>query len=127
MSGLLTNIVKLAPEALYHGAGMLLQPPLIPEQLSQKQLATILGLTEAQLEGFQWQSVHHGTTSRWRLSLPQVDKVLFAKTNPPDFSTRFFGAMFQLGLNELGFYRDIQPQLNIPTPSSHGLIGNRYR
>jgi hypothetical protein len=124
---MLISLAKVAPSAFAHGAGMLLKPALNPQQLSTKKLANILSLEASQLEGYQWELVHQGTTSRWRLHLPQLDKVLFAKTNPPDVATRFFGAMFQLGINELGFYRDIQSQLSIPTPSSHGLFGDRFR
>lgn len=124
---LLTSMVKLIPAASYHAVGMVLQAPLDPQKLSRPQLAKLLGMELQELADCEWQKVHEGTTTRWRLVLPAQQTTLFAKTNPPDFSTRFFGAMFQLGLNELGFYRDIQPHLSILTPSGHGLTGNRYR
>lgn len=124
---LLTSIVKVIPAATYHAVGMALQSPLKPQTLSRQKLADLLGVDQQQLIDCKWQKVHEGTTSRWRLVIPAQQTTLFAKTNPPDFSTRFFGAMFQLGLNELSFYRDIQPHLSILTPTGKGLTGNRFR
>lgn len=106
---------------------MLVQRPLNPEKLSPRLLARLLNVEPSKLEGYRWEKVHQGTTARWRLYLPAMDSVYFAKTNPPDFATRFFGALFQLGLNELGFYRQIAEHLTIDIPRSYAVMGNRYR
>lgn len=124
---LLITLLRLAPLALWHALLMCLFRPLEPATLSDKKLAKITGLPAGAIAGHEWQAVHHGTTSRWRLQLPASDLSVFAKTNPPDFSTRFFGAMFQLSLNELGFYQQLQSHLDIITPKSYGQFGNRYR
>jgi hypothetical protein len=121
------TLLQLAPQALWHAAAMVFFRPLNPNRLGDKQLATMLGVKADAIKGYRWQPVHQGTTSRWRLHLPAQRLSLFAKTNPPDFATRFFGAMFELSLKELGFYRDLQNHLDIATPKSYGQFGNRYR
>jgi thiamine kinase-like enzyme len=124
---LLTTLLRLIPVALWHVLGMIVFRPLNPVALKGEKLARVIGLSAVDIEAYEWQAVDHGTTSRWRLQLPGECASLFVKTNPPDFTTRFFGAMFQLSLSELGFYRDLQCHVNIVTPKSHGQFGNRYR
>lgn len=124
---LIITLLQLAPQALWHAVAMVFFRPFKPTSLSEKKLATMMDVGADAVSGHHWEAVHQGTTSRWRLQLPAQAMSLFAKTNPPDFTTRFFGAMFQLSLNELGFYRDLQSQLNIATPKSYGQFGNRYR
>jgi len=124
---LLTTLLRLVPVALWHVMAMVLFRPINPLALKDKRLARVLGLSSVDISGHKWQVVDHGTTSRWRLQLPAREISLFVKSNPPDFTTRFFGAMFQLSLSELGFYRDLQCHVNIVTPKSHGQFGNRYR
>ncbi|WP_159931146.1 phosphotransferase [Oceanicoccus sp. KOV_DT_Chl] len=124
---LLLPMIKLAPIAVYNCLAMVIQRPLNPKKISPRALARILNLERGELQGYQWELIHQGTTARWRLHVPALNKVYFAKTNPPDFTTRFFGALFQLGLNEIGFYRDIAANLTIDKPNSFGLMGNRYR
>lgn len=124
---LIKTLAQVTPVAVGHSLGMLFNRSLAPEQLASEALAQLLQASLEEVADHQWQGVHQGTTRRWRLLLPGLDKSLFAKTNPEDFSTRFFGAMFGLSTNELGFYRDLQPHLNIQTPACGGLLGNRYR
>lgn len=120
-------VLRVAPVAVWHALAMCFVRPLNPVTLGEKKLASIMRMRPDDMVGHSWEAVHQGTTSRWRLLLPARDLTLFAKTNPPDFGTRFFGAMFQLSINELGFYREIQSQLAITTPKSYGQFGNRYR
>lgn len=124
----LSAFVQTAPVVLWHIGGMQIFRPLDPLSLSNSQLSDLLDWPLERLNAYQWQSIDQGTTNRWRLMLPEAEMSrLFAKSNPSDFSTRLFGAMFQLGINEIAFYRDIQPQLDVTSPLCAGLMGNRYR
>ncbi len=123
----LATAARLAPSLVRHSTAMLLFPALQVERLSRQKLARVLDVGEEALQDYHWEKVHHGTTSRWRLHLPQGGETLFAKSNPPDFGTRLFGAFFGLSVNELGFYRDLAPDITIPVPRARGLFGNRYR
>ncbi len=124
---LVFTLLQLLPIIVWHSLAMCWFRSLNPVTLSDKTLRKILPPDMAESEKHQWQAVHHGTTSRWRLQLPAQQKILFAKTNPPDYSTRLFGALFQLSSNELGFYRELQKYAGIETPISYGQYGNRYR
>jgi len=125
-----TNVGLIA-ETLRHACVMQFHRPLNAGRMDEEFLAKVLGIRDSQLGGMEWQLLHEGTTSRWRLALQNppgsLPSQLFAKTNPPDFTTRLFGALFQLGPNELGFYRDIRNELPINTPRCFGVYGNLYR
>ncbi|MBT4518962.1 MAG: phosphotransferase [Halieaceae bacterium] len=125
---MLAALVKTTPKVLFHTVGMGLYRPLDPSSLQQQALAELLDLPCDDLNNHRWECVNQGTTNRWRIELPEAAvSSLFVKSNPWDFSTRLFGAMFQLSINEMGFYRQIRPHLNIPSPRCHGLKGNAYR
>ncbi|MBW2273056.1 MAG: phosphotransferase [Deltaproteobacteria bacterium] len=73
---------------------------------------------------------HSGTTTRARIELSYSEKSeggdagepprrLFVKTTPASLGTRLFTGVLQLGLGEVGFYRDIRDSVPTPTPRAY--------
>jgi hypothetical protein len=76
---------------------------------------------------------HSGTTSRARIALEYAEAVnpasdgaspprsIFVKLTSKGFAQRLFVTATGLGRTELGFYRDVRPDLPIRAPRVHGL------
>ena len=87
-------------------------------------LAAQLGIDSDLLASATIEEVHSGTASRLRLHIRYADPMepapgppsLFIKSRPPDFASNLFGALLDLGGNEVAFYRHIRPELPVRAP-----------
>lgn len=63
-----------------------------------------------------------GTTDRsvFRLEGEDVPSTVFVKSAATDLGTRLFGGLARLGEVEVGFYRDLRPDLSLEVPAVHG-------
>ena len=68
-----------------------------------------------------------GTTDRSRLAVtgPGLPDSVFVKTAAVDTGTRVFGGMARLGEVEVGFYREVRPELDLEAPELVGATFDR--
>lgn len=95
-------------------------------------LAQLLDLDPQRIEAATIQAVHTGTASRSRLKIRYAEDAagapgpasLFIKSSPPDFAAALFGELFDLGGNEVAFYRHIRPGLPVKAPEIYHCEGD---
>ncbi len=87
-------------------------------------LGELLNLDPQLIEGATIKDVHSGTASRSRLYIRYAGDPatapgptsMFIKSSPPGFGSGLFGVLFDLGGNEVSFYRHIRPDLPVKSP-----------
>lgn len=87
-------------------------------------LAEWLDLDPELIDSASIEAVHSGTASRSRLHIRYAEHLrglpgpasLFIKSTPRDFGSRIFGVLFNLGGNEVSFYRHIRRDLPVKSP-----------
>jgi hypothetical protein len=95
-------------------------------------LAEHLGLDRQLIDSARIEPVHSGTATRSRLRIQYVDGLpappgptsLFIKSRPPDFASALFGVLFDLGGNEVSFYRHLRSEVSVKTPAVHYCEGD---
>jgi thiamine kinase-like enzyme len=95
-------------------------------------LAKQLDLDPQMIDRATIEEVHTGTASRSRLKIQYAGHLttapgpasLFIKSTPPDFGSALFGILFDLGANELSFYRHVRPELPVRSPEVYYCEGN---
>ncbi|NRA03600.1 MAG: phosphotransferase [Myxococcales bacterium] len=95
-------------------------------------LATHLDLEPQLIRSASIEEVHSGTATRSRLRIRYAEALtaapgpasLFIKSRPQDFASALFGALFELGGNEVSFYRHIRPGLPVKTPGVYYCEGD---
>jgi hypothetical protein len=98
-------------------------------------LAEQLDLAPEFIESARVEEVHTGTASRSRLHIRYAAGLeelpgpasLFIKSTPPDFASALFGVLFNLGGNEVSFYRHIRRGLPVKSPEVVYCEGNSSR
>jgi thiamine kinase-like enzyme len=78
------------------------------------------------------EAAHSGTATRSRLRIRYVDGLaappgptsLFIKSRPADFASALFGVLFDLGGNEVSFYRQIRSDVPVKTPGVYYCEGD---
>lgn len=91
---------------------------------SAEWLADHLEIDRALIADARIEEVHSGTATRSRLHIRYTEASggnpgptsLFIKSTPPDFASTLFGVLFDLGGNEVEFYRNIRPEIPIKSP-----------
>ena len=84
-------------------------------------LAAKMGVAPACIAGARIEEVHTGTASRSRLHIqyagePVGPTSLFVKSRAPDFGSALFGVLFDLGGNEVNFYRALRSASPVRSP-----------
>ncbi|MFP6629756.1 MAG: phosphotransferase [Myxococcota bacterium] len=95
-------------------------------------LAEHLDLDPRLIDSATVEEAHTGTATRSRLMIryaghletPPGPPSLFIKSTPPGFGSALFGALFELGGNEVAFYRHIRPAAPVRTPGVYYCEGN---
>jgi hypothetical protein len=95
-------------------------------------LAKQLDVDPGCIEAAKIERVHSGTATRSRLHIRYAEHLseapgpasLFIKSRPPDFGSALFGVLFDLGGNEVSFYRHVRPQLPVESPRVYYCEGN---
>jgi len=132
------DVLLLLPRLLYVGLRLLLQrwfgkpSNRLRKFASVEWLAEHLGLDPRLIESATVEEVHSGTATRSRLMIryaghletPPGPASLFIKSTPPDFGSAFFGALFELGGNEVSFYQNIRPDVPVRTPGVYYCEGD---
>ena len=80
------------------------------------------------VSGFEYLDHHSGTTTRARLALRldapgsgvELPDTLFVKIAPAAPAQRVFATLMELGIQEVGFYRSIRPDLPVRAPRVYG-------
>ena len=135
---ILRDLLLLLPRLLGTGfrvfVGQLFLKP--PKRLRKFEridwLAGQLGLDPEEIESARIEPVHSGTADRSRLTIRYVRKLtpapgpesLFIKSRPSDLGSALFGALFNLGGNEVSFYRHIRPDLPVKAPGVYYCEGD---
>jgi hypothetical protein len=86
--------------------------------------AQMLGLEPRTVRGARVEEVHSGTATRSRLCVEYTADAgpergpgsFFIKSKPPGFASALFGVLFDLGGNEVLFYRNIRDSIPVKTP-----------
>jgi hypothetical protein len=95
-------------------------------------LASHLQIEPNLIAGASIEEVHTGTASRSRLHIRYTDSQseepgptsLFIKSSPPDFASGLFGVLFDLGGNEVSFYKNIRRDFPVKSPNVLYCEGN---
>lgn len=97
-------------------------PPRRAADLGPEALSALLGRT---VTGCSPAGGTTGTTDRavLRLEGPDVPASVFVKTSATDLGTRLFGGLARLGEVEVGFYRDLRPEIDLEAPV---VLGSRF-
>ena len=127
---ILRNTLLLLPRLLFTalrvGVG---QRFLRPERrlrrfTSVEWLARQLDVDPQLIDSARIEPVHSGTATRSRMRIRYAEGVaappgptsLFIKSRPADFASALFGVLFDLGGNEVSFYRQIRSDVPVKTP-----------
>ncbi len=94
--------------------------------------ARLLDLDPQRIESVMIEEVHSGTATRSRLHIRYAERPdeapgpvsLFVKSTPPGLGAALFGVLFDLGGNEVSFYRHIRPDLPVQSPRVYHCVGN---
>jgi hypothetical protein len=94
----------------------------LPRRAGDLDAVTLGSLLGREVTGVEALDGTSGTTDRCRLQLSgrDVPLTVFVKTAATDTGTRFFGGLARLGEVEVGFYRDLRPQLALEAPQLMG-------
>ncbi len=84
-------------------------------------LAAKMGVAQGSIAGARIEEVHSGTASRSRLHLDYTGEPVgptsyFIKSRAPDFGSMLFGVLFDLGANEVSFYRHLRSESPVKSP-----------
>ena len=94
-------------------------------------LSRQLGVDPQLIDGATLEEVHTGTASRSRLHIRYAAQLaeapgptsFFIKSRPRDFGSALFGVLFDLGGNEVSFYRHIRPDSPVRSPEVYHCEG----
>jgi hypothetical protein len=94
-------------------------------------LSRHLGVDPRLMEGAAIEEVHSGTASRSRLHIRYAAHLteapgptsMFIKSRAPDFGSALFGVLFDLGGNEVSFYRHIRRDSPVKSPEVYHCEG----
>ena len=99
----------------------------LPRTLDGVDAALLTSLLGRRVDGTERLGGTEGTTDRARLALTGdgVPASVFVKTASHVPGTRLFGGLASLGENEVRFYRDVRPGLQLEAPVAHAVAFDR--
>lgn len=97
--------------------------PRIPSSVAGVDAAVLTRLLGLPVTDIHLLGATEGTTGRARIALTGdgAPASVFVKMAAGSAGIRLFGNLANLGANEVAFYRDVRPHLDIETPVVHGL------
>jgi len=107
-------------------------PDRLQKFTSSAWLSRELGFDPKLLKSASLEQVHSGTATRSRLHIRYSADLaqapgpasLFIKSRPPDFASALFGVLFDLGGNEVSFYRHIRRDSPVKSPEVYYCEGS---